>query len=94
MSSQGIRLSTYTKGDTMDSFFDSITTASSQRQSGSSSRPSRDDQRKQNLDTFGVEGLQRDRNYNRRRRRNNNRGRRRNNGPRQGNAHAASVPPL
>jgi hypothetical protein len=85
---------TYTKGDTMDSFFDSITTASSQRQSGSSSRPSRDDQRKQNLDTFGVEGLQRDRNYNRRRRRNNNRGRRRNNGPRQGNAHAASVPPL
>ena len=101
---------TYTKGDTMDSFFDSITSASSQRAASSNgrvNRPSRDELRKQNLDTFGVEGLQRDRNNNRnnnRRRNNNNnnnnnynrRGGRGGRGaPHQsGNAHAASIPAL
>ena len=75
----------YTKGTTMDSFFDTIGNAAA---SGGGYRGNRDEQRKQNLDTFGVEGLQRDRNQRRGPRRHNNNRRSNNNNRRTKNQHS------
>ena len=71
----------YTKGNTMDSFFDSLSSGKDKSERSSDrNRMSREEQKKKNLDTFGVEGLQRDRNNNRRRNnRNYNNNNRRNN---------------
>jgi protein LSM14 len=65
----------YSKTNSVDSFFDSISCEATERAAngGRRQRPDRQAQRQQNLEAFGVEGLQRERGYRGNRNNRNNR---------------------